>query len=209
MRAMKDSGIPWIGLIPQGWKVLPIRAIMRNKSIRGYANEVVLSLYRDWGVVPKNSRDDNHNVTSEDTSTYKFVEKGDFVINKMKAWQGSMAVSDYQGIISPAYYICSFTEIVERRYIHHLLRNETYKAEWMRLSTGMRVGQWDLNIETFLRVKMPLPPLSEQQAIASYLDNKCSEIDSLIEIKQQKAEELKAYKKSLIYEYVTGKKEVV
>ncbi len=203
MRAMKDSGISWIGSIPENWEVLPIKAIMRNKSIRGHANEIVLSLYRDWGVVPKDSRDDNHNVTSEDTSIYKFVEKGDFVINKMKAWQGSMAVSDYQGIISPAYYICSFTETVERRYIHHLLRNETYKAEWKRLSTGMRVGQWDLNIETFLRVKMPLPPLSEQQRIADFLDTKCGEIDEMITLQEKTVEELKAYKQSVITEAVT------
>ena len=101
-RELKDSAIPWIGDIPKDWTVCFIKQIMRNKSIKGYPDEMVLSLYRDYGVVPKDSRDDNHNVTSEDTSSYKFVEVGDFVINKMKAWQGSMAVSDYQGIISPA-----------------------------------------------------------------------------------------------------------
>jgi len=206
---MKDSGIPWIGEIPEGWKVCFIKQIMRNKSIKGYPCETVLSLYRDYGVVPKDSRSDNHNVTSEDTSSYKFVEVGDFVINKMKAWQGSMAVSNYQGIISPAYYICRFTtDSVDREYVHYLLRNETYKVEYMRLSSGLRIGQWDLNIDDFLRVKMVLPSLAEQQAIADYLDRKCGEIDELITIKQQKIESLKEYKKSVIYEYVTGKREV-
>ena len=203
-REMKNSGIPWIGEIPKGWTVCFIKQIMRNKSIKGYPDEMVLSLYRDYGVVPKNSRDDNHNVTSEDTSSYKFVEVGDFVINKMKAWQGSMAVSDYQGIISPAYYICRFTtDDIDRRYIHYLLRNDTYKAEYMRLSSGMRVGQWDLNIDDFLRIKMVLPPLPEQQKIASFLDRKCAEIDEMIALQEKIVEELKAYKQSVITEAVT------
>ena len=203
-REMKYSGIPWIGDIPKGWKVCFIKQIMRNKSIKGYPDEMVLSLYRDYGVVPKNSRSDNHNVTSEDTSSYKFVEVGDFVINKMKAWQGSMAVSEFQGIISPAYYICRFTSNeVNKRYIHYLLRNDSYKTEYMRLSSGLRVGQWDLNIDDFLRIKMVLPSLEEQQKIASFLDRKCAEVDEMIALQEKIVEELKAYKHSVITEAVT------
>ncbi|MBR3782911.1 MAG: restriction endonuclease subunit S [Bacteroidales bacterium] len=201
---MKDSGIPWIGEIPKGWDTLKIKQVMRNKSIKGFPNETVLSLYRDYGVVPKDSRDDNHNVTSEDTSSYKLVEIGDFVINKMKAWQGSMAVSQYRGIISPAYYICHFkNDGVDRRYIHHLLRNDSYKAEYMRLSTGLRVGQWDLNIDDFLSIPMVLPPVPEQQRIAEFLDRKCGEIDEAIALQEDFIEELKVYKQSVITEVVT------
>ena len=202
-REMKYSGIPWIGEIPEHWEVCFIKQIMRNKSIKGYPDEMVLSLYRDYGVIPKNSRSDNHNVTSEDTSSYKFVEVGDFVINKMKAWQGSMAVSDYQGIISPAYYICRFTsKEINKRYIHYLLRNDSYKTEYMRLSSGLRVGQWDLNVDDFLRIKMICPSLSEQQKIANFLDKKCSEVDEMIALQEQIIEELKAYKQSVITEAV-------
>ena len=203
MRQYKDSGIEWIGKIPETWDVLQIRRIMRNRSERNQPNAVVLSLYRDWGIVPKDSRDDNHNVTSEDTSSYKVVSKGNFVINKMKAWQGSMAVSDYDGIISPAYYVCSFTKEVCKKYVHYLLRDASYKPEYMRLSTGMRIGQWDLNIDDFLRIKAIIPPLAEQQRIASYLDEKCEEIDSLIALQEQMIEKLKAYKQSVITEAVT------
>ncbi len=203
MRQMKDSGIEWIGKIPETWEVLQIRRIMRNRSERNQPNAVVLSLYRDWGIVPKDSRDDNHNVTSEDTSSYKVVSKGNFVINKMKAWQGSMAVSDYDGIISPAYYVCSFTKEVCKKYVHYLLRDASYKPEYMRLSTGMRIGQWDLNIDDFLRIKAIIPPLADQQRIADYLDEKCVEIDSLIALQEQMIEKLKAYKQSVITEAVT------
>ena len=200
----KDSGIPWIGEIPEGWEVMKIKRVLKNKSEKGHPNETVLSLYRDYGVIPKDSRDDNHNVTSEDTWSYKYVEIGNFVINKMKSWQGSMAVSSYSGIISPAYYVCMFTRNdIEKKYIHYLLRNESYKTEYLRLSTGMRIGQWDLNIESFLNIEMILPPLSEQQAIASYLDEKCADIDELVSLQEEMIKELKAYKQSIITEAVT------
>ena len=200
----KNSGIPWIGEIPNDWEVCFTKQLMRNKSIKGFPDEQVLSLYRDYGVVPKDSRDDNHNVTSEDTATYKLVEVGDFVINKMKAWQGSMAISAYRGIISPAYYICRFTnESVNRRYIHYLLRNETYKTEYRRLSTGLRVGQWDLNIDDFLHIPAILPPLPTQQRIADFLDRKCAEIDELAALQQTMIAKLKRYKQSVITEAVT------
>lgn len=200
----KDSGIAWIGEIPEHWEICSIKQIMKNKSIKGFPNETVLSLYRDFGVIPKDSRDDNHNVTSEDTSNYKLVENGDFVINKMKAWQGSMAISDFKGIISPAYYICKiFNPKVVRKYIHYLLRDESYKAEYMRLSTGMRIGQWDLNIDDFLQINTILPSLSEQQSIATYLDQKCSEIDELITLQEEMITKLQSYKQSVITETVT------
>lgn len=200
----KDSGIAWIGEIPEHWEVCSIKQIMKNKSIKGFPNETVLSLYRDFGIIPKDSRDDNHNVTSEDTSNYKLVENGDFVINKMKAWQGSMAISDFKGIISPAYYICKiFSPKVVRKYIHYLLRDESYKAEYMRLSTGMRIGQWDLNIDDFLQINTILPLLSEQQSIATYLDQKCGEIDELITMQEEMITKLQSYKQSVITEAVT------
>lgn len=200
---MKDSEIPWIGMIPNDWELSKVKRIMRNKSVRNFPNEMVLSLYRDYGVIPKDSRQDNHNVTSEDTTNYKFVEVDDFVINKMKAWQGSMGLSDYQGIISPAYYICKFVDNnVYSKYIHHLLRNETYKPEYMRLSTGLRVGQWDLGIDDFLNIPIIIPPTEIQKRIVSFLDEKCADIDQLISLQQRMIDELKAYKQSVITEAV-------
>lgn len=208
-RPMKDSGIEWIGEIPKDWKVATLKHYITWKSEKGCPDETVLSLYRDYGVIPKDSRDDNHNVTSLDTSSYKVVDIGDFVINKMKAWQGSMAISKYRGIVSPAYHICT----VDKRhlnlmYFHYLLRNKSYLPEYTRLSTGMRVGQWDLGFDDFKNLSFIIPSKQEQQEIVSYLDTKCSEIDKLIEKKEQLITELETYKKSLIYEYVTGKKEV-
>lgn len=206
---MIDSGIRWIGLIPFGWKVEKIKFHLRRNEKRNPGNQQVLSVYREYGVIPKDSRDDNHNVTSEDVSKYKYVKPGSLVINKMKAWQGSMGVSDFKGIVSPAYFIFEFIDdSFDRKYIHYLLRS-SYKDEFRRLSGGIREGQWDLSPEGFLNTLVILPSLEEQKQIVSFLDKKCREIDSIIADKKKQLDILDSYKKSIIYEYVTGKKEVV
>lgn len=203
MREMKDSGIEWIGEIPKEWKIDKIKYHLKRNEPKNPGNAIVLSVYRDYGVIPKDSRDDNHNVTSEDTSKYKYVKKGQLVINKMKAWQGSLAVSDYNGIVSPAYFIYDFTdEEYNHKYFHYLVRS-CYKEEFKRISGGIREGQWDLSPEAFANTLVLLPPLVEQKYIANYLDTKCSEIDATAEDIQKEISLLEDYKKSVITEAVT------
>lgn len=203
MREMKDSGIEWIGEIPKEWKIDKIKYHLKRNEPKNHGNAIVLSVYRDYGVIPKDSRDDNHNVTSEDTSKYKYVKKGQLVINKMKAWQGSLAVSDYNGIVSPAYFIYDFTdEEYNHKYFHYLVRS-CYKEEFKRISGGIREGQWDLSPEAFANTLALLPPLVEQKYIANYLDIQCSEIDATAEDIQKEISLLEEYKKSVITEAVT------
>lgn len=205
---MKDSGIAWIGEIPKDWKVDKIKYHLKRNEPKNHGNAVVLSVYRDYGVIPKDSRDDNHNVTSEDTSKYKYVKKGQLVINKMKAWQGSLAVSDYDGIVSPAYFIYDFIdEEYNHKYFHYLVRS-CYKEEFKRISGGIREGQWDLSPEGFSNTLVLLPSIEEQNEILDYILQKEMEIDAIIADKKRQRGILTEYKKSLIYEYVTGKKEV-
>lgn len=207
---MKDSGAGWMPLIPLHWKADKLKFHLRQRGIKNQIDKQVLSLYREYGIVPKDSRDDNHNVTSEDVSDYRYVRVGDFVVNKMKAWQGSVAVSDYEGIVSPAYFVYEFSDdLINKRYFHYLMRNKTYATEFRRLSGGIREGQWDLPSEALNNTIILLPPLDEQQEIADYLDNKCAEIEQIIADKKSQIETLDGYKKSLIYEYVTGKRECV
>lgn len=207
---MKDSGAGWMPLIPLHWKADKLKFHLRQRGIKNQIDKQVLSLYREYGIVPKDSRDDNHNVTSEDVSDYRYVRVGDFVVNKMKAWQGSVAVSNYEGIVSPAYFVYEFSDdLINKRYFHYLMRNKTYATEFRRLSGGIREGQWDLPSEALNNTIILLPPLDEQQEIADYLDNKCAEIERIIADKKSQIETLDVYKKSLIFEYVTGKKEVV
>lgn len=205
---MKDSGIEWIGEIPKYWKVDKIKYHLKRNEPKNPGNAIVLSVYRDYGVIPKDSRDDNHNVTSEDTSKYKYVKKGQLVINKMKAWQGSLAVSDYDGIVSPAYFIYDFIdEEYNHKYFHYLVRS-CYKEEFKRISGGIREGQWDLSPEGFSNTMVLLPSIEEQNEILDYILQKEMEIDPLIADKKRQLDILADYKKSIIYEYVTGKKEV-
>lgn len=203
MPEMKDSGIEWIGEIPESWSVSKIKYHLRRNEIRNPGGVQVLSVYREYGVIPKDSRDDNHNVTSEDTSKYKYVKPGVLVINKMKAWQGSMGISEYEGIVSPAYFIYEFTdELVYGKYIHYLLRN-SYKDEFRRISGGIREGQWDLPAEGFVNEMIPVPSIVEQHKIVNILDSKCAEIDALVADIQSEIDTLEEYKKSVITEAVT------
>ena len=95
----KDSGHALIGFVPSHWLVIPNGGLFKEKSIKNTEGEKNLSVYRDYGVILTDSRDDNHNRISEDTSGYKLVEVGDFVLNKMKCWMGSLGVSEYRGIV--------------------------------------------------------------------------------------------------------------
>lgn len=202
-RKMKDSGIEWIGEVPNCWYIDKIKYHLKRNEPKNPGNKMVLSVYREYGVIPKDSRDDNHNVTSEDTSKYKYVKKGNLVINKMKAWQGSLAVSQYEGIVSPAYFVYEFTDkTLDKRYFHHLIRG-CYKDEFRRVSSGIREGQWDLSPEEFSKTLILLPPFEEQQKIADHLDKKCAEIDSLSSDIQLQISILEDYKKSIITEAVT------
>lgn len=140
----------------------------------------LLSVYRDHGVVPKSSRTDNFNRASEDLTKYQFVSPGDLVVNKMKAWQGSVAISDYQGIVSPAYYVYRRVGDVDSRYIHYLLRSPQYVAHMGAISSGIRPNQWDLDPEQFRKMPLALPSVEEQAAVATYLDRETAQIDAFI-----------------------------
>ena len=205
---MKDSGMPWIGAVPEHWFVEKVKYHLYRYESKNQGDKQVLSVYREYGVIPKDSRDDNHNVTSEDTSKYKYVKPNDLVINKMKAWQGSMGVSEYEGIVSPAYFIYHFrNKQIMPKYLHYLFRN-CYKDEFRRISGGIREGQWDLDPNQFANTLLLIPPAEEQEEIIRIIDEKTSEVESIIDQKKKQLELLADYKKSVIYEYVTGKKEV-
>lgn len=202
-REMVDSGCKYLGIIPNDWKVNKFKYYLLRRDVKNRSDCEVLSLYREHGIVIKNSRDDNHNVTSEDTSKYRYVRINDFVVNKMKAWQGSVAISEYEGIVSPAYYVYEFSDDSYcPKYFHYLLRS-AYKNEFRRLSGGIREGQWDLSTNALENILVILPPLPEQQKIAAFLDDKCAEIDSLIADIQREIDKLERLKRSVIAEAVT------
>ena len=169
----------------------------------GFDAEQLLSVYRDYGVIPKSSRDDNFNNASEDLSTYQLVEPNDLVINKMKAWQGSVGISGHRGIVSPAYFVARPTRAFSRRYVHYLLRCSDYLVEYQTRSAGIRVNQWDLDWDDFRRIPITLPVPAEQERIANFLDDKTARIDALIAEKERLVERLAEYRQSIATTAVT------
>lgn len=163
-----------------GWRQVPLFAILREVDDRDHPDLEVLSVYRDLGVVPKAEREDNYNKTPEDLSSYKRVRVGDVVINKMKAWSGSLALTAYDGIVSGDYMVCEVTGPVEPRFLHHLLRSKPVFSEIAARSTGIRPSQWRLYWDDLRQVRVALPELVEQRAIAVYVDAETARLDALI-----------------------------
>lgn len=129
-------------------------------------------------------------------------------MNKMKAWQGSYGVSDYTGIVSPAYYIFNFIKEINGLFFHWAIRSKTYISFFGSASDGVRIGQWDLSKTRMKEIPFIIPPLSEQQQIADYLEQKSAEIDATIAHYEQQIDKLKEYKTVLIQAAVTGQIEV-
>lgn len=201
----KSTKYDWLPQVPIHWVKKTIRSITELSSERrGNRQATLLSVYREYGVIKKSSRNDNHNVESEDLSGYKIVRIGDLVLNKMKMWQGSLGVSEYDGIVSPAYIVCHITESsTNRRYLHMLLRSAMFKTYYNRVSYGVRVGQWDMHYTDFKSLELFLPPRSEQDQIVRYLDWQVSKINKLIAAKKKEIAVLEEYKQTAIDEAVT------
>ena len=176
----KDSGVEWLGEVPTPWRLRPFWTLFRRTKRTGYVEEQLLSVYRDHGVVPKSSRDDNNNKPSDDLSPYQLVAPGDLAINKMKAWQGSVAISEHRGIVSPAYFVYEATHSENPRYLHYLFRSPRYITGYLSLSKGIRVNQWDLEPQDHSRMPVVLPSSAEQTAIATFLDRETAKIDALV-----------------------------
>jgi len=192
-----------VNSVPKEWSVIPCGVFFKEKSIKNIQGEMNLSVYRDYGVIPTDSRDDNHNKVSEDTSNYKLVEPGDFVLNKMKGWAGSLGVSDYRGIVSPSYTVLEPVKKIHNKYFHYLLRSEPYRQMYESLSYGVRIGQWELRYHDFKKIPSLYPPVEEQKLISRYLDKKTEQIDDLVENIQKKIELLKEQRTTLINQCVT------
>ena len=202
---MKDSGISWIGMIPEHWEMKQLRSFLTLFTEKNHGDAQLLSITREQGVVErdKDDKEGNHNYVPDDLSGYKYIEKGDFAINKMKAWQGSYAVSEYNGIVSPAYYTCKLKG-VNNDFFSKAIRSKAYVPFFTQYSKGIRVGQWDLDPNALKSIPFILPPVDEQCAIVAYIDEKCKKIDTLVSELQAEIDNMKEYKQRLIADCVTG-----
>lgn len=204
-----QSGYEIIGDIPSHWKVQKLRMLLKAVSIKNHPKEQLLSVVREKGIIVRNteSKEDNHNYIPEDLSGYKFVECGDFVINKMKAWQGSYGVSKYTGIVSPAYYVFKLS-FAYPDFFHYAIRSKRYVQFFANASDGIRVGQWDLSIDRMKEIPFIVPPEAEQKQIVEYILKESEKIDRAIPALQKEIELLREYRTRLISDVVTGQIDV-
>lgn len=206
---MKDSGVKWIGMIPEHWKMKSLRSYVKLYSEKNHPEKQLLSVTREMGVIVRNteSKEENHNFIPDDLSGYKLVRKGDFVINKMKSWQGSYGVSKYEGIVSPAYYVCKL-EFPYNDFFSIAIRCKSYVPFFTQYSKGIRVDQWDLSPIALKNIPFMEPPIAEQQEIVTYIEAKVANINQLCQAERSQIEKLKEYKQRLISDVVTGKVKV-
>ena len=209
---MKDSGVEWIGKIPAHWEVTRIKDMFDLRNERNDEADLskvnLISLYTDLGVVQHSDLTEttgNRAVTAEG---YKFVHKNDIVVNIILCWMGAVGMSKYDGVTSPAYDIYRPLEGTNSEYYHYLFRTNRFNGECYRYGRGIMMMRWRTYSTEFRAINIPCPPADEQRKIVDYLNEKSSQVDRLIAIKQAKIEKLEQYNRSLIYEYVTGKKEV-
>ncbi len=162
----KDSAVEWLGEVPESWDVVRLGSILRPCSVKGHPDKPLLSITREKGVIMRDVDDDseNHNFIPDDLSGYKLIEKGQFGMNKMKAWQGSYGVSSYTGIVSPAYFVFNFTNDIYPEFFHKAIRSKLYVSFLGAASDGVRIGQWDLSKERMKQIPLLIPPLPEQEA---------------------------------------------
>ncbi|MBC2933090.1 restriction endonuclease subunit S [Nocardioides sp. zg-1228] len=169
----------------------------------------MLSVYRDHGVIPKESRTDNFNRTPENLGNYQLVQPGDLVVNRMKAWQGSLGVSEHRGIVSPDYEVLRPTDpAYDRRFLHSLLRSRPLIDQYALRSTGIRPSQWRLYWDEMKTIEVSLPPAAEQRAIADYLDRETARIDNLIEEQQSLVLLLRERRVATVVEALEGYEEI-
>jgi type I restriction enzyme, S subunit len=167
----RNSGEAWLGLVPVHWSLKSLGAVSVRRSERNRPDLPLLSVLRERGVVLRSalSKEENHNIIPDDLSNYRVARAGNLVVNKMKAWQGSVGIAPTDGIVSPAYFIFELSNI-KPEFAHRLLRSRIYVDFFARSSDGIRTGQWDLDADQMKRIPVIIPPEEEQEDIVRYLD---------------------------------------
>jgi type I restriction enzyme S subunit len=202
--AYKDSGVPWLGNVPEHWQVVPLCAIACEKSITGQQHRSLLSVYLNKGVVKFSDVEEKRtNVTSEDLSKYQAVDPGDFVLNNQQAWRGSVGVSALSGIVSPAYLVLSLAPRIDRVFADLLFRQRAMVDQYLVCSKGVGSIQRNLYWPYLKRVTTLLPSLDEQTAIARFLDHADRRIKRYIRAKQKLIKLLEEQKQAIIHRAVT------
>ena len=203
---MKDSGIDYVGVMPASWSVKRLKYVLKERNNRSETGlETLLSVSQYFGVIPSDSI--QRTMQAKSLIGYKKVFPKDLVFNKLNPVLARFGVSTHTGITSPDFAVY-YTDKADTRFLCYLLKTDAYIMEYGRLCTGVGDGFSRLYTPMLYNIKIAIPSLKKQCIIADYLDSTCAEIDAITAQKQEQLAVLADYKKSVIYEYVTGKKEV-
>ena len=205
MRKMKDSGVAWIGAIPQDWKTDRLQWHLKeiNVSNNPIQTKNILSLTIEAGVIPYEEKGNQGNKAKEDYSQYKIAFPATLVINSMNVIIGAVGISQYFGCVSPVYYVFEPIEGTDLRYIYYLFTNTGFQKEMRKYAKGILEIRLRISSNDMLKRIVPSPPFKEQQRIADYLDKMCAEIDAVLEKTRASIEEYKKLKQAVITQAVT------
>ena len=207
---MKDSGVVWLGKIPAHWKIDRFKYLLAERDARSASGvEDLLRVSQYTGITKRKRGDAGHQHSrAESLVGYKRVDPGDLVINIMLAWNGSLGVSPFEGIVSPAYCVYRFDGHSEPRYYHYLLRSPVYRARIKAVSTGVVESRLRLYTDDLCRLRAVSPPLREQSAIVRFLDHSDWRIRRYIRAKERLIELLEEQRQAIIRQAVTGQIDV-
>ena len=204
---MKDSGIQWIGNMPANWECIRGKYILKYLQKPLKKDDGVITCFRDGEVTLRSNRREDGFTMADKEIGYQGVDIGDLVVHGMDGFAGAIGISDSRGKASPVLNVLGTKQ--NKRYIMYYLRSMAYSDVFIALSTGIRVRSCDLRWNKLAELWYPIPPLKEQEKIVMYIDETIQKANEIIADKQSQIETLESYKKSLIYEYVTGKKEII
>lgn len=204
---MKDSGVQWIGNMPAHWDAIRGKYILRYMQKPVREDDGVITCFRDGEVTLRSNRREDGFTMSDKEIGYQGIDVGDLVVHGMDGFAGFIGISDSRGKASPVLNVLETDQ--NKRYIMYYLRSMAYSDVFLALATGIRVRSCDLRWNKLAELSYPVPPLNEQNAIVKHIDSVLSKADAVIADKKAQLATLDEYKKSLIFEYVTGKKEVI
>ena len=206
MREMKNSGVEWLGKIPNHWMIRRIKNLFELRNEKNYESleDVnLISLYTDKGVVQHSDLTETTGNKAVTADGYKIVKEDDIVVNIILCWMGAVGRSAYNGVTSPAYDVYKPLHDTNSKYYHYLFRTSQFNGECYRYGRGIMLMRWRTYSTEFRAISVPLPPEDEQERIVEFLDKKLDDVERLIGNVQTQIEKLKAYKQSLITEVVT------
>ncbi|MEU2156254.1 restriction endonuclease subunit S [Streptomyces sp. NPDC019396] len=199
-RLSQGSSVSW----PPHWRTAPLWSLFERIKDVNHPEEDLLSVYREHGVVKREGRDDNFNKAALDRSIYQLVHPGWLVVNRMKAWQGSVGISTFRGIVSGHYICFRPTHHENDRFLNWLFRSGPYAAEYASLSRGVRPNQVEIDNEWLRSLRIMLPPLEEQCRVADFLDAETARIDNLVSARRRQMGLLAMRFSTLVFDTVRG-----